>query len=240
MGDRWAAIDAYLEDRLMPPDPALTGALDGSARAGLPDIRVSPLQGKFLMLLARMCQATTILEIGTLGGYSTIWLARGLPEGGHLITLETDPSHAAVARESIGRAGLSVSVEVRVGPALETLPLLAAEGAGPFDLVFIDADKPNNSAYLRWAVALSHPGTVIVVDNVVRAGAVIDETTTDPSTMGVRAFLDDLSAHPSLDATALQTVGTKGHDGFVLAIVTGDAAETSTLTDPTTPCPPLR
>ena len=171
-----------------------------------------------------MAGARTILEIGTLGGYSTVWLARALPAGGRLVTLEADPTHAAVARETVDRAGLAAIVEVRLGPALESLPALLAEGAGPFDVVFIDADKPNNPAHLRWAIALSRPGTVIVADNVVRGGAVTDAGSTDASVRGIRTFLADLAAHPHLDATVIQTVGSKGHDGFALTIVIGGPA----------------
>ena len=223
--DRWAAVDALLERSLLPSDPTLDGVLARSAGAGLPDHAVSPLQGKLLTLLARLAGATRILEIGTLGGYSTVWLARALLPGGRMISLEADPNRAAVARDAIAGAGFGDRVEVRTGPALESLPSLVAEGAGPFDLIFIDADKPNNPEYLRWAIVLSRVGTVIIADNVVRGGAIIDDAVKDPSTMGARAFLADLGAHPAIDATVVQTVGSKGHDGFALAIV-GDIART--------------
>ncbi len=212
----WSEVDRWLADRLVGPDPALDAALRGSAAAGLPAIEVTPVQGKFLHLLARIQGARRILEIGTLAAYSTIWLARALPPGGRLITLEADPRHAEVARANLQRAGLAGVVEVRVGPALETLPGLA----GPFDLVFIDADKQNAAAYLDWAVRLSRPGTVVVCDNVVRKGEIVNEGTTDPKAQGVRRLLDRLASDPRLVATALQTVGTKGHDGFAIAVVT--------------------
>lgn len=203
----------------MPPDAALQQALAASARAGLPAHHISATQGKLLQLLARMRGAQNILEIGTLGGYSTIWLARGLHNGGQLITLESDVRHAEVARSSLQVAGLGDIVDVCVGPALETLPRLAAEGRGPFDLIFIDADKANNDHYLHWALELSASGTVIIADNVVRAGAVLDEQDTDASITGIRRFMEALGAEPRVSATALQTVGIKGHDGFALAVV---------------------
>ena len=222
-GERWAAVDRYITDLLVTSDPTFDAALAASAAAGLPPHDVSPAQGKLLHLLARMQGARTILEIGTLGGYSTIWLARALPAAGRLVTLEIDPRHAAVARANVARAGLADVVEIRVGRALDTLPALAAEGQGPFDLVFIDADKQSNAAYLRWALRLSRAGTVIVVDNVVRDGAVIDAASTDPSVRGVRALNELLAAEPRVSATAIQTVGSKGWDGFVLALVSGEA-----------------
>ncbi len=203
----------------MPPDPALEAALEAAAAAGLPPGEVSATQGKLLELLARVQGARTILELGTLGGYSTIWLARALPSGGRLVTLEADPAYAEVARANFVRAGLAEAVEVRVGPALETLPQLAAEGDGPFDLIFIDADKPSNPEYLEWALALSRPGTLIVADNVVRGGAVLDAGSNDPRVQGIRRFTELLAAEPRLSATAVQTVGVKGYDGFVLALV---------------------
>jgi len=220
--DRWTEVDQYITDRLVPPDDTLDAALWASDDAGLPAINVAPNQGKLLHLLALVAGARRVLEIGTLGGYSTIWLARALPPGGRLTTLEADPAHAAVARGNLTRAGLDGRVEVRVGPALETLPLLAGEG--PFDLVFVDADKPNNPAYLDWAVRLSRPGALIVVDNVVRGGAITDRASGDPSVMGTRALFDALTADRRLTATAVQTVGSKGWDGFVLAVVTADPA----------------
>jgi predicted O-methyltransferase YrrM len=216
---RWTAVDGYFSDLLVRSDPALDTALADSAAAGLPPINVAPNQGKFLHLLARMRGARTILEIGTLGGYSTIWLARALPEGGRMITLERDPKHAEVARANLARAGLSEVVEIRQGPALDTLPALASEAAGPFDLIFIDADKPSLAEYLRWSVTLSRPGTVIVADNVVRNGAVIDPDSADEAVQGARRFTDAVAAEPRLSATAIQTVGAKGYDGFALALV---------------------
>ena len=214
---RWAEVDAALAALLAPPDEVLDAALAASAAAGLPAHDVSPLQGKLLELLARLQGARAILELGTLGGYSTIWLARALPPGGRLVTLEADPRHAEVARANLARAGLAAAVEVRVGPALETLPSLA----GPFDLVFIDADKRSNPEYLAWALELTRPGSLIVADNVVRGGAVADEGSTDAGVRGVRRFLELVAAEPRLHATAIQTVGAKGYDGFALALVTG-------------------
>ncbi len=211
----WSAVDQYISDRLAPPDDALAAAVAASEDAGLPPIAVAPNQGKLLHLLALVRGARRILEIGTLGGYSAIWLARALPPGGHLDTLESDADHAAVARANLERAGLAGVVEVHVGPALDTLPRLA----GPYDLVFVDADKPSNAAYLAEAVRLSRPGTLIVVDNVVRGGAVADPAATDASVVGTRALFDALAADPRLTATAVQTVGSKGWDGFVLAVV---------------------
>ena len=220
--DHWTAIDRYLTDLLAPHDAALEATLDRSEAAGLPSIQVSPNQGKLLHLLARLQGARAILEIGTLGGYSTIWLARALASGGHLVTLEFDPKHAEVARANVARAGLAGAVEVRVGPALDTLPVLAAEGRGPFDLTFIDADKPNTPEYFAWALRLSRRGSLIIADNVVRDGAVIDAASTDPSNRGMRRFLELLAAEPRVSATAIQTVGSKGYDGFAVALVIAD------------------
>jgi predicted O-methyltransferase YrrM len=212
----WAEIDDYLAGALLAPDPVLDDALADSAAAGLPSIAVAPNQGKLLHLLARMAGARTILEIGTLGGYSTIWLARALPPGGKLVTCEYDPKHAEVAKANLARAGFGEDVvEIRVGAALDTLPALS----GPFDFVFIDADKVNLANYVRASLELARPGTTIVVDNVVRQGRVTDAGSTDPNVRGAREMYDLLAAEPRLDATAVQTVGTKGHDGFVLAIV---------------------
>ena len=222
--DLWTAVDRYLTDHLVPPDPSLDHALATSASAGLPEIAVSPNHGKLLYLLARVLAARRILEIGTLGGYSTIWLARALPPGGHLITLEFDPKHADVARANIGNAGLSRMVQVRVGAALDTLPQLAGEGRGPFDLIFIDADKVNTAAYFTWALTLSRPGGLIIVDNVVRDGAVADPATTDPSVQGMRRFFELVQSEPRVEATATQTVGIKGYDGLAIVRVT-DAAK---------------
>ncbi|WP_290062404.1 O-methyltransferase [Amycolatopsis solani] len=213
----WAEVDDYLTEALLAPDPVLDDALAGSAAAGLPSIAVAPNQGKLLNLLARLSGARTILEIGTLGGYSTIWLARALPAGGKLVTCEYEPKHAEVARANLARAGFGDDVaEIRVGAALDTLPTLD----GPFDFVFIDADKANLANYVRAALELSRPGTTIVVDNVVRQGRVADASSDDPNVQGARAMFEVLAAEPRLDATAVQTVGSKGHDGFVLAIVT--------------------
>ena len=217
---QWNDVDAYVTDLLVPADEALTAALADSAAAGLPEIAVAPNQGKFLHLLARVQGARRILEIGTLGGYSTIWLARALPADGRLITLEYDPRHAEVARGNLARAGLADRVEVRTGPALDTLPLLEKEGAGPFDLVFVDADKANNPHYVSWALKLSRPGTLVVVDNVVRGGRVATPDPSDPAITGTRAMFELVANEPRLDATALQTVGTKGHDGLLIARVT--------------------
>jgi predicted O-methyltransferase YrrM len=217
--EQWTAVDRYITDLLVPPDPALDGALEASDAAGLPPINVSPNQGKLLHLLARLQGARTILEIGTLGGYSTIWLARALPADGRLITLEIDPKHAEVARANIARAGLSEVVELRLGRALDTLPQLAAEGRGPFDLIFIDADKPNNPDYFAWALKLSRRGSLIIADNVVRNGAVINAASSDPSVQGVRRLNELLAAEPRVSATAIQTVGSKGYDGFAIALV---------------------
>lgn len=217
----WSDVDRHLEAALAPSDPALEAALEASDAAGLPPISVSPVQGKLLFLLALARGARTMLELGTLGGYSTIWLARALPEGGRLVTLEADPKHAEVARANLARAGLADIANVRVGRALETLPQLAEEGAGPFDLTFIDADKKNCAAYFTWALELSRPGSLIVVDNVVRGGRVVDASSEDESVQGVRRLMDLLAAEPRVVATALQTVGGKGYDGFALALVTG-------------------
>ncbi|MGX2997453.1 O-methyltransferase [Streptomyces sp. JNUCC 64] len=219
--DRWNAVDDYFTAELAPADEALEAALRDSDAAGLPAIAVAPNQGKLLQLLARTQGARRILEIGTLGGYSTIWLARALPAGGRLVTLEYQAAHAEVARRNLARAGLDGVTEVRVGPALETLPLLEAEGGDPFDFVFIDADKVNNPNYLDWAVRLTRPGSVIVCDNVVRGGAVTDADSTDPAVVGTRELIARTAAHPTLDATVVQTVGAKGYDGFLLARVTG-------------------
>jgi predicted O-methyltransferase YrrM len=206
-------------ENLIPADPVLEEALRANAAAGLPTIDVAPNQGKLLHLLARIHGAQRILEIGTLGGYSTIWLARALPSDGKLITLEAEPKHADVAKANIKRAGLSSIVELRLGPGLDSLAQLHKEGTPPFDLIFIDADKPNNPGYLEGSLRLSRPGTVIVLDNVVREGAVVDSQNPDPSIKGVRRFFEMVAADSRIDATALQTVGTKGYDGFVLAIV---------------------
>ena len=220
--EQWTAVDRYITDLLVPPDPALDAALEASAEAGLPAINVTPNQGKLLHLLARVQGARKILEVGTLGGYSTIWLARALPADGYLVTLEVDPSHAEVARANFARADLLDVIDLRLGPALETLPQLFAEGRGPFDLIFIDADKPSNADYFAWALKLSRRGSLIIVDNVVRKGAVIDPGSDDPTVLGVRRFNEALAAEPRVSATAIQTVGSKGYDGFAIALVTGE------------------
>jgi predicted O-methyltransferase YrrM len=215
----WAAVDRYITDLLVPADPALENALAASAAAGLPAINVAPNQGKLLQILARIKGANKILEVGTLGGYSTIWLARALPADGRLITLEVDPRHAQVARDNISAAGLDKIVEVRLGPALETLPLLKSEEAGPFDVIFIDADKPNNAAYFSWAMKLARAGSLIIVDNVVRNGGVIDAASDDRNIQGARRLHEALAAEPRVSATTIQTVGSKGYDGLAIAIV---------------------
>ncbi|HEV7470523.1 MAG: methyltransferase [Pseudonocardia sp.] len=217
MSALWNEVDEYVAGLLIGRDKALDGALRDNAAAGLPPIDVSPTQGKFLHLLARVSGARRVLEIGTLGGYSTIWLARGLPEGGRLVTLERSPAHAAVARANLARAGLGGVVEVREGAALDLLPALV--DSEPFDLVFVDADKEANTEYLDWAVRLTRPGATIVVDNVVRQGRIVDARDPEPGVRSTRRFFDALAADERLDATALQTVGVKGHDGFVLAVV---------------------
>lgn len=217
--DLFPAVDRFLAALLVGPDGALDAALADSDAAGLPAIAVAPTHGKLLHLLARLSGARTILEVGTLGGYSAIWLARALPPGGRLVTLEADPKHADIARANLARAGLCDIVELRLGLAQDTLPQLAAEGRGPFDLIFIDADKPNNPLYFDWALRLSRPGTLILVDNVVREGAVIDADSADPRVQGSRRLLERLAAEPRVCATAIQTVGVKGHDGLALAVV---------------------
>ena len=215
----WAAVDDYLEGLLTPTDDGLSHALEAAAGAGLPAIQVPALQGKLLQLLVQISGARRVLEVGTLAGYSTIWLARGLLPGGDVVTLEVDAEHARVAAENFAAAGVDDRVRLIVGAAIDSLPQLAEETADPFDLVFVDADKVNNSAYVEWAIRLGRPGTVIVVDNVVRRGAVTDASNTDQAVVGTRAVLDLLSHDPRLDATALQTVGAKGYDGFAVAVV---------------------
>ncbi len=215
----WTAVDDYINDTLVKPDAALDAALRDSAKAGLPSINVTPNQGKLLHIMARMQDARRILEVGTLGGYSAIWLARALPQDGRLITLEIDPRHASVAAANIERAGVAARVDLRLGRALDTLPRIEAESAGPFDLVFIDADKPSNADYFMWALKLSRPGTVIVIDNVVRGGKVIDAGTSDANVQGVRRLNEVIASEPRVVATAMQTVGGKGYDGFCIAYV---------------------
>ena len=219
MQETWTQVDRYFGDLLAPTDKKLDAALAANRKAGLPAIDVSRLQGKFLHLLVRISGARRILEIGTLGAYSTIWMARALPDGGRIVTLEAEPKHAEVARANLKNAGVLDRVEMRVGQALESLPILESSGAGPFDLIFIDADKPSNPEYLAWALKLSRPGTVIVTDNVVRDGKVVDAESEDKDVQGTRRFAEMLAAEPRLSATVLQTVGTKGYDGFALAVV---------------------
>jgi predicted O-methyltransferase YrrM len=221
--EQWDAVDDYIVEHLLEPDPLLDAALQDSDDAGLPAIAVTAPQGKLLHLLLRIAGARNVLELGTLGGYSTIWLARALPAGGRLLTLEANPGYAKVAQANIARAGLDGVVELRIGPALDTLPEIAAEGLGPFDAIFIDADKQNYPGYLEWALKLSRPGTLIIGDNVVRGGRILDPAAKDPSgaglLQGVRGFYEMLAAESRVSATAIQTVGAKGYDGFVLALV---------------------
>ena len=217
--EQWNAVDHYITDLFVPPDPVLEAVIDSTADAGMPLINVAPNQGKLLHILALAIGAKRILEIGTLGGYSTIWLARALPSGGRLVTLEADPKHAQVARANFARAGLADTVELRLGPALETLPQLAEQAGGPFDLVFIDADKANTAAYFEWALKLTRPGSLIITDNVVRGGEVIDAASDDASVQGVRRFNAALAAERRVTATVIQTVGSKGYDGLAIAIV---------------------
>ena len=215
----WSEVDAFLDGLLVGHDPSLEGALVANEVGGLPAIDLSPTQGKLLYLFARLVGARRILELGTLGGYSTIWLARALPADGRLISLELDPAYADVARANIDRAGFSELVEIRVGPALEALPALAGENGRPFDLVFVDADKESTPEYFQWALALTRPGSLIVVDNVVRGGAILDPKHADPRVRAMRTFVEQLAAEPRVSATVIQTVGSKGHDGFAVALV---------------------
>jgi len=217
--NRWNAVDAYFTETIVIPDRTLEEALAANAAAGLPSIDVSAPQGKLVHLLARMTGARKALEIGALGGYSTIWLARALPDDGKLVTLELNERHAAVARENVARAGLAGKVEVRTGAALALLPKIEAEGLAPFDFIFIDADKTHNAAYLEWGLRLSRPGTAIVVDNVVRDGALVDAASADPDVIGTRRMFEMMARESRLSATAIQTLGAKGWDGFALAVV---------------------
>ena len=216
MSDNWAQVDGLLESLLLPPDHSLAAALASADEAGLPPIQVPPLQGRFLHLLARAIGARRILEFGTLGGYSTIWLARALPREGRLTTLELDPGHAEVARANLARAGVGELVDVLVGPAAQSLPALDGE---TLDFTFIDADKPSTPDYFDWSVAHTRAGGVIVVDNVVRRGAILDDSDEDANVVGVRRFMELAGRDPRVSVTALQTVGGKGHDGFALAVV---------------------
>jgi predicted O-methyltransferase YrrM len=220
--EQWTAVDRYITDLFFEADPVLEFALASSAAAGLPAISVSPAQGKMLHLLARAQGARNILELGTLGGYSTIWLARALPAGGRLISLEVDPKHAEVAQANIARAGLASVVEIQLGRALDTLPKLASEGRGPFDLIFIDADKPGYSDYLPWCLKLARRGTVIIADNVVRKGEVANSASTDANVQGIRRFNQLLAAEKRVSTTVIQTVGSKGYDGLALILVTAE------------------
>lgn len=217
--DLWNAVDAYMGAALSVSDPALEAALADNAAAGLPAIDVSPAQGKLLHILARLIGAKRILEVGTLGGYSAIWLARALPEGGQLVTLEREPKHAAAAQRNLERAGVARKVEIRLGPALESLPKL--EGEAPFDFVFIDADKESNVEYVEWALRLARPGALVIVDNVVRRGAIVDPQTQNTATQGTQRMFAALSGEKRLVATGIQTVGVKGWDGLVIGVVEG-------------------
>jgi len=216
---QWSGIDEFLSGSLLGSDPVLDGALEASAAAGLPSIQITPCQGKLLQILAQLQGARSILEIGTLGGYSAIWLARALPAGGRVVTLEIDPRSAAVARANLARAGLESVVEVRVGRALDSLDAMIAERHAPFDLVFIDADKTSNADYFRRALDLSHPGSLIVIDNAVRGGAIVDAGDHSPDVEGTRRVYQAMAAEPRVSATAIQTVGSKGYDGFAIARV---------------------
>jgi predicted O-methyltransferase YrrM len=216
----WEAVDQYLDKMLIPPDSTLKGALATASKAKLPAIQVSSVQGKLLHLLVRIMGARNILEIGTLGGYSTIWMARALPEGGRIITLEADPKHAEVARKNFVRCGVENKVELRLGKALDTLPQVAADGRGPFDMFFIDANKSNMPEYFEWSLKLARAGSVIIADNVVREGAVLDAKSKDADIQGVRRFLDMVGKEKRVSGTALQTVSTKNYDGFALVLVT--------------------
>jgi caffeoyl-CoA O-methyltransferase len=215
----FAAVDNYIADLFNEEDSSLAAVEQSIREYNIPSISVSPNQGKFLQLLARSCHAKKILEIGTLAGYSTIWLARALPRDGHLITLEYESLHAEVAKKNIARAGLSSLVDIRVGKGIDLLPQLVAEGAGPFDMIFIDADKPPYKEYFEWSLKLSKPGTLIVADNVIRDGKVLDAISSDEMVAGVKRFNKALAAHPGVTATIIQTVGSKEHDGMALAVV---------------------
>jgi predicted O-methyltransferase YrrM len=217
--EQWTAVDRYISDTVVPSDSALDAALEASTKAELPAIAVTANQGKLLHILARLVGARNVLEIGTLGGYSTIWLARALPKGGRVITLEVNSKHADVARANVARAGLASTVEIRLGAALETLPKLAGDKLGPFELIFIDADKANIPEYFTWSLKLSRPGGLIIVDNVVRKGAVIDADSDDPDVQGVRRLNNMLTKEKRVTATTIQTVGSKGYDGFTIALV---------------------
>ena len=221
MSELWAQVDQYIDDKLVGQDAGLRAALTATAAEGLPAINVSPSQGKLLNLIARVLGARRILEVGTLAGYSTIWLARALPDDGHLDTLEIDEKHAQVAQGNISFAGVGDLVDIHIGPAIDSLARMLEEKVDPFDLVFIDADKPSNLAYVNFALQLTRPGSVIIVDNVVRNGAVIDPDG-DANVQGVRELFEAVFGNPQLSATAIQTVGSKGYDGFLIGVVAGD------------------
>ncbi len=221
MQETWAAVDRYFGDRLAPHDEALTACIEANHQEGLPSIDVPSLLGKYLELMVRISGSRRVLEIGTLGGYSTIWLARALPSGGQVVTLEIDPRHAQIARRNLERAGLLDRVEITVGPATDALRALAEGDAPPFDLIFIDADKKSIPEYLDWSMKLSRPGTVILVDNVVRDGGVLNADSTDADIQGVRRMTEIMAGHPRLSATAIPTVGARGYDGFAMAVVLG-------------------
>ena len=218
--DVWEAVDKYFDEMLIPHDSALDDALAAASAENLPAIQVSSVQGKLLHLLARIMSARNILEIGTLGGYSTIWMARALPEGGRIITLEADPKHVEVAQKNFARAGVENKVELRLGKALDTLPKVAADGRGPFDMFFIDANKSNMPEYFEWSLKLARKGSVIIADNVVREGAVLDARSKDADIQGIRRFLEMVGKEKRVSGTALQTVSTKNYDGFALVLVT--------------------
>jgi predicted O-methyltransferase YrrM len=218
----WNAVDSYIQETLAPNDGVLAGVVEANSAAGLPNIDVTSSQGKLLHVLVLATKAKRVLEVGTLGGYSTIWLARALPRGGRLITLEREPKHAEVARANLKRAGLAKKVEIRLGAAVDSLAQMHAEGVKPFDLIFIDADKPNNPVYLDWALKLAKRGTLIVVDNVVRQGALADASSADESVVGTRAMFERMGSEPRLVATAIQTVGSKGYDGFAIGVVVSE------------------
>ena len=217
--ERWTQVDRYIQETLVHEDAAMRDAVAASDAAGLPSIQVTASQGRLLELLARTLGARRILELGTLGGYSTLWLVRGLAPGGRVVTVEYDAHHAEGARATFARAGVADSIELREGAALDVLPKLAAESAGPFDLVFVDADKANMPAYFTWSLRLARPGSIIVADNVVREGEVADAASADPSVRGVRRMNELIAAEPRVSATAIQTVGSKGYDGFALILV---------------------
>jgi predicted O-methyltransferase YrrM len=219
MSELWTEVERYITSSLLPADPVLDAAIEASAAAGLPPINVTPTQGKLLWLLARIQGARRILEVGTLGGYSAIWLGRALPVGGRMVSLEVNPKAASIARSNIKRAGLTAVIEVRVGRGLDLLPMLEAESIEPFDLTFIDADKSNNPDYFRWALKLSRAGSLIIIDNVVREGEVIDATSRDPDVQGIRLLNEVIRAEPRVAATTIQTVSNKGYDGFTIALI---------------------